>query len=86
MPSEILAVSGHWTVPEIATNSPESGSKVQPAGEPSVYEIVPSEAPAESVAVTVVDSEYFKVLTAGVSENVRAALLIVTVAVAVSAK
>ena len=51
-----------------------------------MYEIVPSDGPAESVAVTVVDSEYFKVFTAGVSENVRAALLIVTVAVAVSAR
>jgi hypothetical protein len=48
--------------------------------------MVPSRAPAESVAVTVVDSEYFTVLTAGVSEKVLDALLIVTVAVAVSAK
>jgi hypothetical protein len=47
--------------------------------------MVPSAAPPERVAVTVVVSANFKVLTAGVSEKVRDALLIVTAAVAVSA-
>ena len=47
--------------------------------------MVPSAAPPERVAVTVVVSANFKVLTAGESKKVRDALLIVTVAVAVSA-
>ena len=46
---------------------------------------MPSSAPPESVAVTVVVSAYFKVFTAGVRVNVREALLIVISRVAVSA-